>query len=134
VHEIYKRHGNDVLWVVELLFNDLLGWHEWFIRRRTLQPLGLICLGSDPINVSSGYGDSRVDPNDWNVNQMQGARYESGQDNSPLYDEGLVPLFNNYTHHMEIYDVGFSSMFVMEARALADLAALLPNRTTERCV
>eukprot|EP01043_Picozoa_sp_COSAG02_P022723 COSAG02_NODE_1189_length_13995_cov_7.850101_9_plen_647_part_00 len=134
VHEIYKRHGNDVLWVVELLFNDLLGWHEWFIRRRTLQPLGLICLGSDPINVSSGYGDSSVDPNDWNVNQMQGARYESGQDNSPLYDEGLVPLFNNYTHHMEIYDVGFSSMFVMEARALADLAALLPNRTTERCV
>ena len=132
LHEIYKRHGDSVLWAVELVFDDLFGWHEWFVRRRTLEPLGLICLGSDPINTTNGAGGSVVDPNDWDVNVLQGARYESGQDNSPLYDEGATPLFNNATHHMEIYDVGFTSMFVMEARALAELAAALPNRTKER--
>jgi hypothetical protein len=132
VLEIYKRYKDEVKWVVELLFDDLYGWHEWFVRRRVLEPLGLICLGSDPINTTNGAGDSRVDPNDWNVNQMQGARYESGQDNSPLYDEGDLPLFNNVTHHMEIYDVGFSAMFTMEARALAELAAVIPNRGAER--
>ena len=54
VHEIYKRYGSDVLWVVELLFDDLYDWNSWFVRRRTLQPLGLICLGSDPINTTAG--------------------------------------------------------------------------------
>ena len=46
---------------------------------------------------SDRYGGSNIDPNDWNINQMQGARYESGQDNSPLYDEGSQSLFNNVT-------------------------------------
>ena len=73
-------------------------------------------------NSTDRYGGSNIDPNDWNINQMQGARYESGQDNSPLYDEGSQSLFNNVTHHMELWDVGFSSMFVMEARSLAALA------------
>ncbi len=26
------------------------------------------------------------DPKDWGVNTMQGARWESGMDNSPMYD------------------------------------------------
>ena len=99
VHEIYLRYKGEARWLVELLFDDLLGWHDWFVRRRTLLPLGLVCLGSDPINTTAGAGDSRVDPNDWNINQMQGARYESGQDDSPLYDEGSEPLFNNASHH-----------------------------------
>ena len=101
VLEIYHRYKDEALWLVVLLFDDLLGWHDWFVRRRTLLPLGLVCLGSDPINTTAGAGGSAIDPNDWNVNQMQGARYESGQDDSPLYDEGSEPLFNNVTHHME---------------------------------
>jgi hypothetical protein len=47
----------------------------------------MITLGSDPINTTHGAGGSEVDANDWNVNQLQGAVYESGQDNSPMYDE-----------------------------------------------
>ena len=116
--EIHKRYPQDT-WIVELLFDDLYGWLDWFWTRRRLQPVGLICLGSDPINTTAGMGGSEVDPNDWNVNQAQGAAYESGQDNSPLWDG--VP-FNNSTHHLEVSDVGQSAMFVMEARALAQLA------------
>ena len=116
--EIHKRYPQDT-WVVELLFDDLFNWSDWFWRRRRLQPIGLICLGSDPINTTAGAGGTEVDKNDWNVNQMQGAMYESGQDNSPLWDD---VVYNNVTHHMELYDVGASAMFVMEARSLAQLA------------
>ena len=61
-------------WIVELLYNDVRDWSDWFWRERLLQPLGLIALGSDLVE---GLGDG---------NSMQGARYESGLDNSPMYD------------------------------------------------
>jgi hypothetical protein len=85
--EIHNRYPRDTQWLVELLYDDLFAWHDWFYRRRRLQPLGLITLGSDPINTTAGAGGSEVDANDWNVNQLQGAVYESGQDNSPMYDK-----------------------------------------------
>ena len=58
--------------LVELLADDLLDWHDWFwaARRRD----GLFVLGSDDI---AGYGDH-------DAGTMQGARFESGLDNSPL--------------------------------------------------
>ena len=73
--EMYNKHGD--MWIVQLLFNDLVDWSDWFWRERLLSPLDLIALGSD----ATGYGDS-----DGSVNAMQGARYESGADNSPMYD------------------------------------------------
>jgi hypothetical protein len=51
---------------------------------------------------------------------MQGARYESGLDNSPMYDgdffaDGL----------MQLYDVGMASMHTMDTAALAKLATVI---------
>ena len=46
----------------------------------------------------------------------QAARYESGLDNSPMYDG---EFFNDTTGHMELYDVGMSSMVAMELRAFS---------------
>ena len=43
VLEIYKKYGDE--WVVELLLNDLIDWHDWFATYRILEPAGLICLG-----------------------------------------------------------------------------------------
>jgi len=94
--EIFKRYGDK--WLVELLFDDLLDWSNWFIQKRFLPPLNLIALGG---------------------NGMQGARYESGLDNSPMYDGNF---YNGSTKLMLLYDVGMSSMFTMEADALAELA------------
>jgi len=51
---------------------------------------------------------------------MQNARYESGLDNSPMYDGDFFDDAN--TFQMELYDVGMSSMLVQEAYSLADLA------------
>ena len=59
--KMYERYGDK--WIVELLFDDLLDWSNWFMAKRRLEPLGLICHGGDT---------------------MQDARYESGLDNSPM--------------------------------------------------
>ena len=61
---------------------------------------------------------------------MQGARFESGLDNSPMYDGEMfnasVKTIGSYTiGQMELYDVGFASMFVSEAEALATLAGVV---------
>jgi len=79
------------------------------MNSRRLDPLGLICLGSDEI---PGYGDG-------SQNTMQGARYESGLDNSPMYDGDF---FDKKTHKMQLYDVGMSSLLAAEAQALGQLA------------
>lgn len=72
------------------------------MAQRTLAPLGLICLGGD---------------------NMQDARYESGLDNSPMYDGD--DFYDPNTKHMQLYDVGMTSMFISEALALVELAQAL---------
>lgn len=37
-----KRMG----WVVSVLFDDLLDWSDWFIRKRLKPPLNLVALGA----------------------------------------------------------------------------------------
>lgn len=105
--------------LVELLFDDLLEWNDWFFSSRTLGPLGIISLGSDTID---GYKD-------FSAGEMQGARYESGLDNSPMYDGDFFE--RNVSHvgskllgQMTLYDVGMASMVVQEAEALAVLAPI----------
>jgi len=101
-----------------LLFDDLLDWHNWFWSHRRLPPLGLICLGSDMV---PGYPDSAS-------NTMQGARYESGLDNSPMYDG---ELFNRGTHEMQLYDIGMTGLVIYETENLAKLAQIIgrPEQT-----
>jgi len=114
--EMYKKCKD--AWLVELLFDDLLGWSDWFLRERILQPSGLVALGSDFIAGNT----------DGSTNHMQGARFESGLDNSPMYDG---EFFDNQTHLMGLYDVGMSSMFVQEAASLAALAKAIGRPDAE---
>merc|ERR1712226_570096 len=64
------------------------------------------------------------------MGNMQDARYESGLDNSPMYDGTFVnttsgcSLYESGCGLMQLYDVGMTSMFVQEAFALADMATL----------
>lgn len=106
--ELYRKWGDD--WLVELLLDDLVDWHDWFWRARLLQPLGLVALGSTPHGSFSDGG----------IGAMQGARYESGLDNSPMYDGDF---YSTATHLMSLFDVGMSSMAVSDADAVVDLAA-----------
>jgi hypothetical protein len=56
--EMYQKYQEE--WIVELLYDDLLDWNNWFVKARSLPPLNITCLGGE---------------------NMQGARYESGLDN-----------------------------------------------------
>jgi Trehalase len=105
-------------WVVDVVFDDLLDWNDWFLRKRIKPPLDMIALGA--------YNDRSH-----KVGITQYARFESGLDNSPMYDDATLNITNGCHWHesgcglMEEYDVGMTAMFVQEAYALAKLAAII---------
>lgn len=84
--ELFKKY-NDT-WIVELLYDDLMEWNAWFVEERMFGPLGIISLGSDTI---SGYSD-------YAAGQMQGARFESGLDNSPSQIPMACSSHQPYSH------------------------------------
>jgi hypothetical protein len=109
-NQLYKKFNEK--WVLEYVYEDLLKWNRWWPKNRDNN--GLLCWGS-----------SLVEPplkSDFATNQWQGAAYESGLDNSPMFDN--VP-FNTNTHLLELADVGLTSLYVMDCDALAEIAALL---------
>lgn len=119
--EMYSKYRE--LWLVELLYDDLLHWNDWFVTSRSAGPLGIISLGSDRID---GYHDS-------SANQMQGARYESGLDNSPMYDGDFFNASMGSSGsirvgQMVMYDVGMASMFVQVGSELS--ISSLPSHCT----
>jgi hypothetical protein len=99
--EMYKKYSDK--WIVELLFDDLLDWNNWFVAQRRLAPLNLTCLGGP---------------------YMQAARWESGLDNSPMYDDGNWGTGDSEFVNgcMQLYDIGMASMHTMDSDALAQLA------------
>ncbi len=122
--QIYSKWGDG--WVIDVIFDALLSWNDWVWGRRRGEgslagPDGyadLIVLGSDP-NAAPRDGN---DPK----NNLQASRLESGLDNSPMYDgvdNGMGPVtFDNTTHHMQLYDVGMTSLFLSDTEALIALA------------
>ena len=116
-------------WVVEVIIDALFSWNTWVWTHRRGEGVlagadghaDLIVLGSDPNAAPRGIvGGS---------NDLQAARYESGLDNSPMYDGsddcgrgGPVCFDPNVTHHMNLYDVGMTALFLSDTQALMDLA------------
>ncbi|NJK86176.1 MAG: hypothetical protein HC906_09590, partial [Bacteroidales bacterium] len=74
--------------VAGICFDDLLRWNRWWPENRDNK--GLLCWGSSP--VAPPY------KGDFATNTWQGAAYESGLDNSPMFDD--IP-FNTETHMFE---------------------------------
>ena len=157
--EFWKKWGDK--WIVKLLFDDLLDTNNWAVRERTLAPLGLISLGTSTGEFSrTGKGGSSTnfscdshDPNTGCMNAMQNSRYESGQDNSPMYDQPGIDSTNDINQNgefmcdlnapgciqdglvgsfvqMPLYDIGMTSLLVSEAQSLAVLATALGRTET----
>ncbi len=105
-------------WLLEDTFAPLLSWNRWWAAHRDMQ--GYLAWGSDgdtePTNIGDGSSGTR-----------QGAIYESGLDNSPMYD-GAV--YNPQTHLLEVGDVGLMSLYIADCDALAETADVL-NKTAE---
>ena len=105
-------------WFIEDAFEPLLRWNRWWNEHRQMQ--GFIVLGSDPDNLP-------VNPDDSARGTWQGAVYESGLDNSPMYDG---TFYNKLTHLLEYADVGMTSLYIADCDALAEIADAL-NKTAE---
>lgn len=119
--EIANKYGNDsshqhiVDQTMSLLFDDLKDWNTWFENNRALAPLNITCLG--------GSDDPRADGN---PKPMQVARWESGMDNSPMFDDWNGDFANN---KMQLYAVGMASLHTMDSDALSHIASLLDRES-----
>jgi len=117
VRELYRRFGDR--WLLDEVFDSLLSWNRWWAATRSNG--SYLSWGSDPYQ-SRGY-----EFEDRGVNEWQGAAWESGLDNSPMWDN--VP-FDSTSHLMQLADVGLHGLYVMDCEALADIARVL-GRTSE---
>ena len=106
---IYNKYHEK--WFLEEVYDELITWNRWWPAHRDSD--GYLCWGSDLVTGQLVDGT---------VNTWQGAAYESGLDNSPMYDN--VP-FNTKTHLMELADVGLMSFYISDCKALADISQIL---------
>lgn len=117
LREIYRKYKEK--WILEELFKDLFEWNTWFFENRQIKP-GLMAWGSNPY-------EPRYD-NYWEktgVNQAYGGALESGLDNSPMYDE---IAFDGETHLLKLADAGLMGLYIMDCKALSDIAAVLDKK------
>lgn len=100
-------------WVLRDTFDPLLKWNRWWAQHRDIQ--GYLTWGSDWDNKPGNLDDD-------SVGTWQGAIFESGLDNSPMYDG---TTYNRETHLVEYADVGLMSLYVADCNALAEIADAL---------
>jgi hypothetical protein len=122
VWKVYQRfRDRDIL---EWAYPRLKKWHDWWLADRgDGQPWrdgnrdGLLEWGSDRGSADSTGGRGF----------MQAAKYETGLDDSPMYDEAS---YDSHTYTMNLQDVGLNSLYALDAECLAQIAALL-GRTAD---
>lgn len=113
-----QRYAPDRRWLAEI-YPRLCRWHAFWMTHRQGRRDGLLAWGSDPVP----YAFPQLVPyNGILQHTRQAAMYESGLDNSPLFDD--VP-FNVHTHTLELDDVALNSYYALDCEALAGLADLL---------
>ncbi len=108
---IYKQFHER--WFLEEAYQPLLRWNRWWAAHRDIQ--GYLTWGSDPDNQPANLDDD-------SRGTWQGAIFESGLDNSPMYDG---TAYNANTHLLEFADVGLMSMYIADCDALAEIADAL---------
>ena len=115
---LYKKFHER--WLLEETFAPLLSWNRWWQEKRSA---GMYLeYGSDGKNQPENLDDN-------SRGTRQGAIFESGLDNSPMYDESV---FNEKAQRLEIADVGLMGLYVADCQALAEIAAVLDKAPEEK--
>ena len=104
--DLYRRFHDR--WLLEDSYDRLLKWNLWWPANRSV---------GDYLVWGSDASRSRVNPDDLSAGTLQGAKYESGLDNSPMYDGAGFD-----GRRMQLADVGLMSLYIADCRALATIA------------
>ncbi|MDD6209764.1 MAG: trehalase family glycosidase [Bacteroidales bacterium] len=104
--EIYKKYGEK--WFLNEVFDKLLTWNRWWPKARANGDW--LSWGSDNVYCSFEANDRH---------SFKAALFESGLDNSPMYDN--VP-FNKEKNMLEIADAGLTGMYAWDCFCLAEIA------------
>lgn len=116
VHEIYSRYKED--WFVKELYPYLIRWNRWFFTHRATEE-GYLCWGSNHYEPKSGQYFECHD-----TGNRQGAAFESGLDNSPMYDDAA---FDKEHEILMLADVGLMGLYIKDCRCLIELAKICGN-------
>jgi len=124
VWKVYQRRQDRAL--LEWAYPHLKKWHEWWLSDRgDGQPWrdgnrdGLLEWGSDRGSTPSSGGRGN----------LQAAKWESGMDDSPMYDDAS---YDPHTYTLDLADVGLNSLYTLDAECLAKIAAILGKEEDSR--
>jgi len=95
-------------WFLEEVYDKLLTWNRWWEKARYNE--GYLSWGSDP------------HPRGMDGHSKQGAKWESGLDNSPLFDDAV---FNEEKNTLELADVGLMGLYIADCIYLSEIATIL---------
>jgi putative isomerase len=115
---LYRKYHDR--WLLEETFVPLLKWNQWWEQNRRIG--NYLAWGSDGKNQPENLDDS-------SRGTRQGAIFESGLDNSPMYD---AAVFDTKTHKLQMADVGLMSEYTADCEALAEIAAQLGKTVEEK--
>lgn len=113
VLRLWERFRDD--WFVSEIFPALFRWNTWFHENRTLGD-GTLCWGSVKFKPRNGRYFEVYD-----TGNLQGAKFESGLDNSPMYDGAA---FDEARGQMLLSDVGLTGLYIEDCRCLIRLAQI----------
>jgi hypothetical protein len=120
IKEIYRKYQDK--WFLDEVFDELLRWNRWWADNREID--GYLSYGSDPYDYGETYHRSYR-----GVGNLKGAKWESGLDNSPMYDDAV---YDRISHQMLLADVGLMSLYINDCRSLSEIAAVLGKTEVEQ--
>lgn len=110
---IYGKYNEK--WFLEEVYDKLLTWNRWWEKERNNE--GYLSWGSD------------AHPKGMDGHSLQGALWESGLDNSPLFDGAT---FNEKKEMLDLADVGLMGLYVADCNYLAEIAEILGKTTDQQ--
>ena len=106
---IYNKYHEK--WFLVEVYDNLLTWNRWWDKARNNR--GYLSWGSDDV------------PDGMDGHTRQAAKWESGLDNSPLFDQAVFNVDNNM---LDLASVGLMSLYIMDCNQLADIAGILDKK------
>lgn len=114
--EIYKKYGEE--WFLKEIYPNLFRWNGWFAENRMTDE-GYMCWGSNKYEPTAGRYFEVYD-----TGNLQGAAFESGLDNSPMYDD---VAFDEKTELSLLADVGLMGLYIKDCNCLIEMSKIVGN-------